>query len=207
MASFISQTIIFLTTAGVFTIAGPNVLMFLYFFSNFASTFGNTTVHVMASETYPTELRGTCLGISAFCGKVGALLATIIFSRIGTEAIFWICGCVSAFGAFFTFVFCVDLTHVSLAEHDAQLELFLEGRLESYKGRLNREQHLSRWEIWTGRHGEYDPLWAGKMVHSEKKRMTLQRARKDSGMENDDDGGYEMAGGSSSDAFNGDASG
>jgi len=71
-------------------------------------------------------------------------------------------------GVVFTYVFCTDLNRVSSAEHDAQLELFLEGRPESYKGKLNAKEHLSNWELWTGRHGQYDPHWAGKLVESEK---------------------------------------
>ena len=57
-------------------------------------------------------------------------------------------------------IFSVDLTHDSLSEHDAQLELFLEGRLSEYKGKLNDRKHLSVYEKLTGRHGEYDPKWA-----------------------------------------------
>lgn len=168
IASFFIQAVIFFTTAGIFNIASPQLLMFLYFLSNYTSTFGvNSTVHVMASETYPTELRGTCLGISSFSGQLGALLATVLFSYVSTQEIFLICGIVSVIGIFFTFLFTVDLTHVSLAEHDAQLELFLEGRPEAYKGRLNAPQHLSVWEKWRGTHGEYDPDWAGKLVKQE----------------------------------------
>jgi len=59
------------------------------------------------------------------------------------------------------------MTHVSFAEHDAQLELFLEGRLDQYKGKLNEPKHLSLFERMTGNHGEYDPNWAGKFVKKE----------------------------------------
>ena len=60
------------------------------------------------------------------------------------------------------------MTHVSFAEHDAQLELFLEGRLDQYKGKLNEPKHLSLFERMTGKHGEYDPNWAGKFVTKER---------------------------------------
>lgn len=127
----------------------------------------------MAAETYPTELRGTCHGLSAFSGKAGALIATIVFGKISTVEIFWICGAVSAIGLVFTFLFSVDLTRVSLAEHDAQLELFLEGRPEAYKGKLNAPEHLSFWERATGRHGEFDPKWARKLVQDIKQEAAL----------------------------------
>ncbi len=46
----------------------------------------------MAAETYPTELRATCHGLSAFMGKAGALIATIVYNNKGTKEIFFICG-------------------------------------------------------------------------------------------------------------------
>ena len=64
----------------------------------------------------------------------------------------------------FTWVFSVDLTHVSLAEHDAQLELVLEGQESKYMGRLNQKEHLSNYERWTGRHGKFDEKWAYDLV-------------------------------------------
>jgi hypothetical protein len=130
------------------------------------------TSYVMAAETYPTELRATCHGMSAFMGKTGALVATIVFQRKQVSEIFWICGGASVVGLMFTYIFSVDLTRVSLSEHDAQLELFLEGRPEQYKGKLNARVHLSNYEIWTGRHGQYDPMWAGKLVKEERSKLS-----------------------------------
>ncbi|MGK3747030.1 MAG: hypothetical protein ACI8RD_009256 [Bacillariaceae sp.] len=103
-------------------------------------------------------------GISAFLGKSGALIATIAFGYVTTEQIFLICGITGLIGALVTICFSVDMTGVSLSEHDAQLELFLEGRLDEYKGKLNKPDHLSLFERVTGRHGEYDPQWARKFV-------------------------------------------
>jgi hypothetical protein len=68
---------------------------------------------------------------------------------MSTAEIFWACGTVSILGLIVTFIFTVDLTHVSLAELEAQLELFLEGKLARYTGKLNAPQHLSNFEIWT----------------------------------------------------------
>jgi hypothetical protein len=135
----------------------------------------------MAAETYPTELRSTCHGLSAFAGKLGALFATVAFSYVSTRWIFFITGMTCALGLIMTWIFSVDLTHVSLSEHDAQLELVVEGRPEKYKGRLNQYEHLSNYERWTGRHGEFDERWAYTLVAEE-------LALRDSGDEN---GGYE----------------
>lgn len=165
VTSFLICAILFLITGAIFNTASPQLLLFLYFISSFFGQLGpNVTTYVMAAETYPTELRGTCHGISAFLGKAGALLATIVFSHMTSPQIFFVCGGTGILGALFTFFFCVDLTHVSLAEHDVQLELFLEGRLDEYKGKLNHKKHLSFFERITGRHGQYECDWARDFV-------------------------------------------
>jgi hypothetical protein len=81
-----------------------------------------------------------------------------------TEDILFIAGAACLVALLFTIVFSQDLTHVSLAEHDAQLELFLEGHPESYKGALNKNAHLSMYQQWSGHHGEYDPLWKTQLL-------------------------------------------
>jgi len=53
---------------------------------------------------------------------------------------------------------------VSLSEHDAQLELLLENRLEEHKGKLNHPFHLSWFERFTVLHDKYDPSWVKKLV-------------------------------------------
>jgi MFS family permease len=172
MASFGLNAVIFMLTAGGFNTFATPVIMFLYFFSCFVGNFGsNVTTYVMAAETYPTEFRSTCHGISAFMGKAGALLGTIVFNKMDTPVIFWTCGATSIAGLILTFLFSVDMTRVSLSEHDAQLELFLEGRPEKYKGKLNDRKHLSTFEIWSGMHGEYDPQWATELVEEEEAKI------------------------------------
>jgi hypothetical protein len=96
-------------------------------------------------------------GILAFLGKSGSLIATITFGYITTQQIFLVCGITGLTGALVTIFLSVDMTGVLLSEHDAQLELFLEGRLDEYKEKLNKPDHLSLFERLTGRHGEYDP--------------------------------------------------
>jgi len=179
MSSFAINAILFLSIAAVLNQPNPspNVLMSLYFMSSFFGQFGsNVTTYVMAAETYPTELRGTFHGLSAFFGKLGALTATISFSHITTRTIFIVCGCVSWAGCLLTALFGVDMTRVPLAEHDAQLELFLEGRLEDYKGLLNHPRHLSNWDLWTGRHGEYKPGWAARLLQLQEEEKAEQQS-------------------------------
>jgi hypothetical protein len=69
MASFGICAGLFMTTAAIFDTARSETLMFLYFASSFFGNFGvNVTTYVVAAETYPTELRATCHGLSAFLG-------------------------------------------------------------------------------------------------------------------------------------------
>lgn len=97
-------------------------------------------------------------------GKNVAVLATFAFGYVTTEVIFYIFAGTCFVAFFFTLLFSADYTHVSLSERDAQLELFIEGRPEAYKGRLNKRKHLSNYELWTGRHGEYDLDFAYNLV-------------------------------------------
>jgi hypothetical protein len=177
--SFFILTILFYSAGAIFNRKTsenkPATVILLYFLVSFFGQFGaNITTYVMAAETYPTELRATCHGLSAFMGKAGALIATIVFNNKGTKEIFFICGGASIAGLIITLLFSVDLTCVSLAEHDAQLELWLEGRLDEYKGPLNAPEHLSLFERFFHLHGEYDPDWAGKLVHKELEALNLQ---------------------------------
>jgi len=166
MFSFFLCSVLFLATGLLLDrgIAPSWVVTVLFYLANLAGQCGaNSTTYVMAAETYPTELRSTCHGISAFAGKLGALLATIVFSYVSISWIFFITAITSVVALVFTWIFSVDLTHVSLSEHDAQLELFLEGQPEKYMGRLNKDEHLSNYERWTKRHGSYDPFWASNL--------------------------------------------
>lgn len=173
MASFAGSSILFFITAAIFSTASTGLIMTLYFLISFVGTAGvNTTTYLMAAETYPAELRGTFHGISAFLGKLGALVATIYFGYLSTEEIFWICGGCALTGLGLTFVFSADLTRVSLAEHDAQLELLYAGQASLYEGKLNDTKHLSNYELWTGRHGKYDPAWVRKLVSRERVKST-----------------------------------
>ena len=63
--------------------------------------------------------------------------------------IFFVCAATSFLGSHCSLVFSVDLMGVSLAEHDAQLEFFLEGKVGEYKGKLSDPKHLSLYERLT----------------------------------------------------------
>jgi PHS family inorganic phosphate transporter-like MFS transporter len=60
------------------------LLMFLYCLTNFFQNFGpNVTTFVIPGEVFPTRYRATGHGLSAACGKLGAIVAQIIFYHKG----------------------------------------------------------------------------------------------------------------------------
>ncbi|KAH9942537.1 MFS general substrate transporter [Epithele typhae] len=76
---------------------------FLQFFFNFGA---NTTTYCYPAEVFPTKFRASAHGMSAACGKAGAILSALAFNslskQIGTPAVLWIFfGCCIA-GAGFT---------------------------------------------------------------------------------------------------------
>lgn len=77
-----------------------------FFFQNFGP---NTTTYVVAAEAFPTLVRGSCHGISAACGKLGALLGTSFFPFIladyGLAVVYLACSVFSLIGAMATYNF------------------------------------------------------------------------------------------------------
>ncbi|KJA23707.1 hypothetical protein HYPSUDRAFT_39540 [Hypholoma sublateritium FD-334 SS-4] len=76
---------------------------FLQFFFNFGA---NTTTYCYPAEVFPTRFRAFAHGISAACGKAGAIISALAFNtlskKVGTPAVLWIFfGCCIG-GAVFT---------------------------------------------------------------------------------------------------------
>ncbi|KAG8984990.1 Inorganic phosphate transporter pho84 [Tulasnella sp. JGI-2019a] len=63
--------------------AGTRILFALYCLSNFFQNFGpNSTTFIIPGEVFPTRYRSTCNGVSAASGKVGAIIAQVVFSQL-----------------------------------------------------------------------------------------------------------------------------
>lgn len=59
----------------------------MYYLSSFWGQFGpNATTFLLASELFPTQLRGRCHGVSAAVGKLGALAADVILGHVRSAA-------------------------------------------------------------------------------------------------------------------------
>lgn len=102
------------------------ILLTAYALSFFFSNLGpNTTTYVLSAETFPTEIRATCHGLSAAAGKLGAVIGagkifrtkgqgllsshtaslSPILDKFGLGVVFIICGAVAGLGCIVTLAF------------------------------------------------------------------------------------------------------
>ncbi|KAI0076810.1 MFS Git1p-like glycerophosphoinositol permease [Panus rudis PR-1116 ss-1] len=89
---------------------------------------GDMTILVSA-ESYATPIRGTCFGLSAALGKVGAAVGTQVFTPIqnglGKKWTFIIAAIFGVAGMLVTYFFVPDMTGVDFAEEDRKFMEYL----------------------------------------------------------------------------------
>ncbi|KZV67910.1 MFS general substrate transporter [Peniophora sp. CONT] len=121
---FLMEALFLAIMAGLFnklsTAAFVVCFAFLQFFFNFGA---NTTTYLYPAELFPTRYRAFAHGISAACGKTGAIISALAFNAltedIGTPKVLWIFfGCCIA-GAILT---AVCLPEVKGRDPDVVLE-------------------------------------------------------------------------------------
>jgi len=88
-----------------------------------------STTYCYPAEVFPTKYRAFAHGISAACGKVGAIISALAFNSlsqtIGTPAVLWIFFACCIVGA----VFSLLLPEVKGRDPDLILAQELEGRV------------------------------------------------------------------------------
>lgn len=117
-----------------------DALFTIYCFLLFSLSFGpNTTTFVLPATMYPKEIRSTFNGISAACGKIGAVFGAYLFPVLHLfmpyPAIMIICSFVAIAGAI--------LTYVLLDEEEGQLResIFVDSdRKSSISNRNNKDE-------------------------------------------------------------------
>eukprot|EP00878_Enallax_costatus_P039548 GHUV01045361.1.p1 GENE.GHUV01045361.1~~GHUV01045361.1.p1 ORF type:complete len:168 (-),score=41.67 GHUV01045361.1:170-673(-) len=88
-----------------------------------AAVIANTAI---TAEVFPTDVRTTFQGISAAAGKVGAIIADVVFGYVDQRTTFILSAMFGLVGAFVSWLFLPDTTGMSLDELDrwvARLEL------------------------------------------------------------------------------------
>lgn len=130
----------------------------MYFLSSFFNQFGpNAVTFLVAAEVYPTPIRATAHGISAACGKLGALTAAVMYNYISTQQKFYVVPWFGLMGMLVTVIFLPDTTGLDLKEQEIRWQFIRSGRESDYHGIAIHPKHLSLYERWRGVGKHYDP--------------------------------------------------
>ena len=141
-----------------YTGEGIKSLQAMYFLASFFNQFGpNAVTFIVAAEVYPTNVRATAHGLSAACGKSGALLAAVLYNYLDIQSIFLFAPWFGLAGALVTWLFLPDTTGLDLKECERRWAFIREGREHDYHGIAIHPKHLSLWERFRGIGRSYDP--------------------------------------------------
>ena len=99
-----------------------------------------------AAEVFPTGVRTTFQGISAAAGKVGAVMANLLFSYVDERTSFYLSAAFSLLGIIITWLFLPDTTGMNLDELDRMHKYALADAFEHYHGEAVHKRHLSPFE-------------------------------------------------------------
>jgi MFS transporter, PHS family, inorganic phosphate transporter len=86
LMGFIVLTILFIVIGFAYHKLNQGALLALYVLAQFFFNFGpNATTFIVPGECFPTRYRSTSHGISAASGKVGAIIAQVVFGPLRTR--------------------------------------------------------------------------------------------------------------------------
>jgi len=141
-----------------YSVAGIHSFQAMYFLSSFFNQFGpNCVTFLVAAEVYPTKIRATAHGISAAAGKLGALLAAVVYNYISTQQKFYFVPWFGLAGMLLTLIWLPDTTGLDLKEQERRWDYIMAGRDKDYHGIAVHPQHLSLWERMRGIGKAYNP--------------------------------------------------
>jgi hypothetical protein len=151
MVGFLMDFILFVVPAFHFSyyksLSGVSAFQAMYFLSSFFNQFGpNAVTFLVAAEIYPTPIRATAHGFSAAWGKLGALLAAVLYNYIDTQTKFYVVPWFGLAGMLVTFLFLPDTTGLDLKEQERRWQFIRAGREHEYHGIAVHPKHLSWWE-------------------------------------------------------------
>ena len=134
---FIMTGLLFIGVGYLYDTISTNWLIVLYFGTSFFGQCGpNATTFILPSEVFPTQLRTICHGVAAASGKLGALIATIVFHQISKDVdLFLLSGYTSFFAAAITYWFIPETLGHDLKENDKHWEHVI----ATYMDRSSRE--------------------------------------------------------------------
>ncbi|PGG96834.1 hypothetical protein AJ79_09440 [Helicocarpus griseus UAMH5409] len=129
----------------------------MYFLSSFFNQFGpNAVTFLVAAEVFPTPIRATAHGFAAAIGKLGALLAAVLYNYIDTQTKFYVVPWFGLAGMLLTWLFLPDTTGLDLKEQERRWYYLRNGRESEYHGPAVHPKHLSLWERMRGAGRHYN---------------------------------------------------
>ncbi|KMU84093.1 phosphate transporter [Coccidioides immitis H538.4] len=129
----------------------------MYFLSSFFNQFGpNSVTFLVAAEVFPTPIRASAHGFAAAIGKLGALVAAVMYNYISTTQKFHVVPWFGLAGMVLTFLFLPDTTGLDLKEQERRWFYIRNGREHEYHGPAVHPSHLSLWERFRGVGKYYD---------------------------------------------------
>ncbi|KAI2503668.1 sugar transporter [Fragilaria crotonensis] len=144
LQGFLMMSLIYGVIGGCFhsLTAHRDLMLILYSLTFFWSNYGpNTTTFMLPSMTFSKPCRSTLNGISAACGKAGALLGTTIFvplsTRFGDRWIMLACAFLSVVGFALTWFFVPTDIEPNLHNDEILGHMSLADRIK-VEGRLNK---------------------------------------------------------------------
>ncbi|TID17058.1 phosphate transporter A-1 [Venturia nashicola] len=194
IVGFMADFILFIIPAFAYnyftSIEGVHAFQAMYFLSSFFNQFGpNSVTFLVAAEVFPTPIRATAHGFSAAVGKLGALLAAVLYNYIDTQTKFLVVPWFGLLGAILTFVFLPDTTGLDLKEQERRWTYIRAGREDDYHGIAIHPKHLSLWERFRGVGKHYDPVldYQQKVEDMRGEWESWQARKQMEGFEHDDD--------------------
>ena len=127
-------------------------LVVMYFGSSFFGQCGpNCTTFLIPAELFPTNMRTMCHGISAAAGKIGAIIASVLFHYMSVQDLLLLSGCATFAAGLITFVTIPETTTLDLQEIDIQWAHIISGNGLRYEGPAVDPRHLSFYERYQNR--------------------------------------------------------
>lgn len=147
LMGFLLTGVLFVSVGFTYERLSPFPLVLMYLGSSFFGQLGpNATTFLIPAEAFPTQVRTFCHGVAAASGKMGALLASLLFSHLNVLDLFLLSGYASFAAAVITFWMIPESNGLDLSELDRKWRLVLEGRSADYDGPANTTAFLSNHE-------------------------------------------------------------
>lgn len=83
---------------------------------------------------YPTDVRATFQGLSAASGKLGAIIADVVFGYVNQQTTFYLSAVFGLVGCLVTLLWLPDTTGLSLDELDRMAKYMLAEEFKHYHG-------------------------------------------------------------------------